>query len=297
MIEVKNCKKEKLYSIGEVSKKCNITTRTLRYYEKLNLIKPDYVDYNRYRFYSEDAILKINIIKYLKIIDFSLEEIKDHLQSSDFYGLIDVFEKILSKSDDELDEIRARKVLLKDWKKLLEEASIVINEDNIGINTKYIEEVKLIKYPMTFDFSYRSAILNMDFSQFIERQNNKISGPVYFYYPNIKERMERENKNKSIEIFYTQKALNDINNEHEFILKPALYMSKYHIGRHEDLQESYKALIDFQKSSPYEFVGPVLERFVTDYWSTFDKNKFVTEIIAQVKVKNKEKVILVEEAN
>src|SRR5699024_1704176 len=103
MIEVKNCKKEKLYSIGEVSKKCNITTRTLRYYEKLNLIKPDYVDYNRYRFYSEDAILKINIIKYLKIIDFSLEEIKDHLQSSDFYGLIDVFEKILSKSDDELD--------------------------------------------------------------------------------------------------------------------------------------------------------------------------------------------------
>ena len=40
-----------LYSIGQVSKLCNISQKTLRYYDKIGLIKPDKVDdSNNYRY-------------------------------------------------------------------------------------------------------------------------------------------------------------------------------------------------------------------------------------------------------
>lgn len=73
--------RKKLYTIGNVAKKAMISTRTLRYYEKLGLIEPDFVGDNSYRYYEEDTILKLTIIKYFKLIGFSLEEIKAQLIS------------------------------------------------------------------------------------------------------------------------------------------------------------------------------------------------------------------------
>ena len=44
---------DKLYSIGEVSKICNVSKKALRFYDKIGLIAPDYISSeNNYRYYS-----------------------------------------------------------------------------------------------------------------------------------------------------------------------------------------------------------------------------------------------------
>ena len=53
----------KLYSIGEVSKLCNISTKALRFYDKIGVIAPDEVGENGYRYYPLDTILRIPILK------------------------------------------------------------------------------------------------------------------------------------------------------------------------------------------------------------------------------------------
>lgn len=45
---------------------------------------------------------------------------------------------------------------------------------------------------------------------------------------------------------------------------------------------SYKRLMDWQKKSSYKFIGPVIERFVFDYWTSFDEEKFITELIVPI---------------
>lgn len=41
-----------MLSIGEFSRVCGVTSRTLRYYDKINLIKPSHIDIaSGYRFY------------------------------------------------------------------------------------------------------------------------------------------------------------------------------------------------------------------------------------------------------
>ena len=35
--------KRKMYSIGEASKMCKVSTKTLRFYDKIDVISPDYI--------------------------------------------------------------------------------------------------------------------------------------------------------------------------------------------------------------------------------------------------------------
>ncbi|MBW2186274.1 MAG: MerR family transcriptional regulator [Deltaproteobacteria bacterium] len=73
------------YSIGEVSKNCNISTKALRYYDKLGLIKSKRDDINNYRYYSKEALLAVPVIKYYKQMGFTLEEMKYFIE-----GKVDV---------------------------------------------------------------------------------------------------------------------------------------------------------------------------------------------------------------
>ncbi|MBQ9790202.1 MAG: MerR family transcriptional regulator [Clostridia bacterium] len=68
---------QKLYKIGDVSKICDISIKTLRYYEEFGLVKPVEVDkYTGYRYYSEANLETIYKIQILKELNFSLAEIK-----------------------------------------------------------------------------------------------------------------------------------------------------------------------------------------------------------------------------
>ena len=68
------------YSIGEISKETNVTTRTLRYYEEIGLLKPSYVADSGYRYYSKDDVITLQQITTFKKLGFKLSEIKEVLK-------------------------------------------------------------------------------------------------------------------------------------------------------------------------------------------------------------------------
>ncbi|MEC1754052.1 MerR family transcriptional regulator [Bacillus mojavensis] len=69
--------KDSFYSIGEVSKLANVSIKALRYYDKIDLFKPDYVDPDtNYRYYTDSQLYHLDLIKSLKYIGTPLEEMK-----------------------------------------------------------------------------------------------------------------------------------------------------------------------------------------------------------------------------
>lgn len=44
------------YSIGDVAKMLNMTTRTIRFYDQKDLVKPESIGENGYRYYGEEQI-------------------------------------------------------------------------------------------------------------------------------------------------------------------------------------------------------------------------------------------------
>lgn len=72
-------KNEKLLSITEIAKYRNIPTERLRYYDKIGLLKPDYVDEQTdRRFYSAQQCEKLGTIKELRNLNLSLKEIEEY---------------------------------------------------------------------------------------------------------------------------------------------------------------------------------------------------------------------------
>ena len=69
--------------IGEFSKVCNVSVQTLRYYDKIGVLKADYTDdLSGYRFYSPEKVKTYQKIEQLKQLGFSLDEIRQFLSCS-----------------------------------------------------------------------------------------------------------------------------------------------------------------------------------------------------------------------
>lgn len=99
---------EKLYTIGEVSKLVNISIKALRYYDKIDLFKPAYVDPDtNYRYYKDSQLHLLDLIKSLKYIGTPLAEMKEvqGLKRDDFFAFLTEQEKIVRKKIESLLEI------------------------------------------------------------------------------------------------------------------------------------------------------------------------------------------------
>lgn len=69
----------KQWTTGEVAKQKNISIRTLRYYDQINLLTPSYKDDNGRRYYSEKDLFQLEKILILKSLALPLENIRDLL--------------------------------------------------------------------------------------------------------------------------------------------------------------------------------------------------------------------------
>lgn len=74
--------KKNLFPIGAVAKMFHISVSTLRYYEKIELLMPEYTDSETgYRYYSLRQFEQLNAIRYLRVLDTPLEQISDFLKN------------------------------------------------------------------------------------------------------------------------------------------------------------------------------------------------------------------------
>lgn len=93
------------YSINELSKIAKISTRTLRYYHEIDLLKPKRINSSGYRIYGEEEVDKLQQILFYKSMGFKLEDIKDIINSPffDIMTALDNHKRELLKRREEID--------------------------------------------------------------------------------------------------------------------------------------------------------------------------------------------------
>ena len=68
---------QKYFSIGEAAKAVRTTTETLRHYDRIGLVKPSKKDeWTKYRYYTEQDLVRLNTVRALQLMDLPLQEIK-----------------------------------------------------------------------------------------------------------------------------------------------------------------------------------------------------------------------------
>ena len=72
------------YTVKQLAKLAGVTTRTLHYYDQIDLLRPASYGDNGYRYYDDKAVLRLQQIMFFRELDFSLEEIKNIVGRPDF---------------------------------------------------------------------------------------------------------------------------------------------------------------------------------------------------------------------
>jgi MerR family transcriptional regulator, thiopeptide resistance regulator len=73
-----------MFTVKQLSKLAGVTPRTLHHYDDIGLLKPSRIGENGYRYYGEEALLKLQQILFYRELDMSLEEIRKIMGRRDF---------------------------------------------------------------------------------------------------------------------------------------------------------------------------------------------------------------------
>ena len=71
------------YTTGEIAKLCNVTVRTVQYYDTRGILEPSELTEGGRRLYTEDDLHKMKIICFLRDLDLPIDSISKILQEDD----------------------------------------------------------------------------------------------------------------------------------------------------------------------------------------------------------------------
>jgi DNA-binding transcriptional MerR regulator len=106
-----------MFRIGEFARICQVTPKTLRYYDEIGLLEPDRIDpFTGYRYYAICQLPRLNRILALKDLGLSLEEItlilNDDISPDEIRGMLKLkaaqLEAHIAEAQDRLVSVRAR---------------------------------------------------------------------------------------------------------------------------------------------------------------------------------------------
>lgn len=79
--------------IGEVAERTGLSLRTIRYYEEMGLVQPPSRTTGGFRLYAEADLARLMLVKRMKPLEFSVEDMRDLL------GVLDALEARVDGAD------------------------------------------------------------------------------------------------------------------------------------------------------------------------------------------------------
>ncbi|MGM9857235.1 MAG: MerR family transcriptional regulator [Candidatus Limisoma sp.] len=261
--------------IGEFSRLMQTTVKTLRHYEQIGLLLPDEVDEaTGYRYYRMEQMQRLNAIKDLKSLGFSLDEIKDIYDDDTHTPSLEILE---AKIDDcrrqlrELEQRRLRLAVLADSRKQL----------------LIMEKFSIQSLPEIIVASHREVVENYDaigamcvnvIGPEMQRLGCKCPPPGYCF--TIEH--DKEYKPKDIDIEYCEQVEEAGKDSAIITFKrlPAVptALCMKHVGPYDRFYQSYVELFKYAEEQGYQIAGAPRTCYIDGCWNQEDPEKWLSLI-------------------
>lgn len=138
MINIKN-----IFSIGEVSKIKDITIKALRYYHKVGILIPKYIDENSgYRYYTIDQFISIDIIKGCRELGTSISQLQEIFKECDTDMLLEFLQLKKQEAKDNICKMENIIKNIDDLTLTIKDSKEIIKESDIKI--KYFDKRHIV---------------------------------------------------------------------------------------------------------------------------------------------------------
>lgn len=267
--------------IGEFSRVCKLTVKTLRYYSDINLLKPYDIDKSSgYRYYSPGQIAEVAKIGRFKEMGFSLDEIKKILKeppSKDKLRVILLQQLAVSKT-----ELRLANDRISTIGKFMESLA----------KDQKMEKVTITSIPQVLVASKRVTLPTYDalyeicpaMGQTMKEHGARCANPPYCF--NIYHDKEHRETNIDVEICEAvEKLLKDgdgiVYKKMDGIDKVAVIK---HRGNYDMLSESYSVIFQWIEENGWEQSDLERESYIDGIWNKDNPEDWLTEIQIPVRV-------------
>lgn len=267
---------EKLYKMSEIARLHGITKKTLCYYEKINLFKPDFISgSNNYKYYTRKNFPILKQIILLKNIGFSLLEIKELLDNRTHELMIKKLEVRKKEVSLQLKTItktmKSINYLIKSNTKAMSITENDLNRPSIQIMTKrkvynIITEEHSKEGVM---LAYRRILNHLKNHDII---SHRLYGTVYFNnYPEIQCKTGA---------FIGLPSFFEINKEVD--LPGGKYICMFHKGTYYNMRP-VEFLLKWLKENNYTPIGDFYDYCIIDRTFTKNEDELIMELQVMVK--------------
>lgn len=265
--------KKNLFSVGEMAQLFHINIRTLRYYDEIGILKPEYVNKDtNYRYYSTKQFERLNTIKYLRALDVSLEHISNFLEEKDVNVMLSIF------IEQRKEVIRKQQQLLQIERKITNriqqiEAAMTNTLGNVVI--KHLPQRKIAALERRFSPSDDLEPLIRDLSKEHYLDDAIFLGNVGV---SIHQNDLIERQFSYLSSVFIVVETEDEYNSTATVLPEGLYATVQYQGTHKDSKPYYTLLLNYLLDFGYKIKGDSVEITIIDSGLTKDPEKYVTEI-------------------
>lgn len=271
-----------MLSIGEFSNICKVSTKTLRYYEEIGLLKPSEINpENGYRYYSIDQLEKMLFISRLKSYSFSLEEIKqimegDSENSDRLYTAFLRKKQVIEKQINDYSMILTQ--LEGDISTIEHGESIMSYMDNIDVRFVDVSKMcilhirKMVQqedFPMEYTKSYEQL-----FKTIATTHLTMCGAPMVLFH-------SAEFTPAGLDTEFAIPVKECVTGTRDFA--PGLCLKTVVKGPYTDLTSVYAKQTKWAELEGYKCNGPLFEVYVTDPSLVRDEKENITEVYYPVK--------------
>ena len=115
-------KKDGYYSSGEFARMAHVTLRTVRYYDKQDIMKPSLVTESGERFYTDEDFARLQQILLLKYLGFSLDDIREMtIGDSDYHFMLNSLNIQLRLVRDRIEQMQLVEKAIQDTAQAIQE--------------------------------------------------------------------------------------------------------------------------------------------------------------------------------
>lgn len=270
--------KRDLFSIGEVAKLFHLSVGSLRHYEKEGLLKPESIDpESGYRYYSTRQFEVLTTIRFLRILDMPLEQIRDFLSNREIDKMQHMLKnqkEVILKKKREL-ELIERKI---DQQLALIEDAIHSELGTIFIRTIPEKRVAWLKNAVSprFYFDLETSIRQLE-------QKEEAGGWLGKIGVGISLEHLTKHQFEVYDMVFLILDPDEIYTGNSEIWPAATCACLRFCGSHKDAPKQYEKLLSYLTKNRMVPSGFSRETTLIDDGITSDPDRFVTEIQIPVK--------------
>lgn len=277
----------RLYTIGEISNICSIPIKTLRYYDEIGLISPvKRSETGNYRYYCENQILTLFIIRKLKLLGFSLKEIKSLINESDVACLRMNIEDRMEQIHVEIEKLQGKYTEGKYFLERLKKGHVFLDNDSQEANESYtldvIPEADVI-YTRKIQSDYNNADVSIDrwveILNLADKNGLTAIGPIVLTY-----------HNEPLGQFYQTDCDLEVCLQVNMPIDLPI-CKKYggfkavtaiHAGSHGTIYNTHINAIKWLKKNKLSINGPISEEYIISPMDVMHEEAYISKVIIPV---------------